>query len=236
VGHTNHYTYQEGDLTHAEWDALAAFSKQAAEAVEGTTCEVTHDYIDITGNPSCENLVLFKSSAHEERARYAALLGGRGFCKTNHHPYDAAVVAVLVAAQQIMLIDHWCSDGGPAGSRGGIELYYRLCDEFVLKHDRNWWVPPPKSHAKAAATFHAKWKESEPDLMNLAAAAQALAAIRGGSTTLVPLLEELNDILVDAFNLTSRPFNEDPEGVVTHGMLEAWRSELFDLVVTSKEC
>lgn len=234
MGFTHYYTYQEGDLTRDEWGALVAFAATAAQAVGGTTCETTDDYIDINGNPGCENLVLYKSSQHADRRMFATVARDGGFCKTARLPYNDVVVAVLIAAQQVDLVEYWRSDGDTDDTRLGFELYYELCDNFRIKHGRAWWDAPPKTHAKAAAAFHAKWKELEPDLMNLAAAAQALAALRGGSTTLVQLLEELNDILIEGFDLTYRPFSEDPEGVITHGMLESWRSELFDIIVNER--
>lgn len=237
MGFTNYWTYQEGDLTDNEWDALVAFAAFASRAVDGTTCKTSYGCIDINGSPSWENLVLHGSKYHKDRKMLAEVcLSDGGFCKTARLPYNTVVVAVLIAAQQVGLVKYWRSDGNTDDTRAGFELYYELCDNFRIKHGRAWWVAPPKTHAKAAAAFHTKWKELEPDLMNLAAAAQALAALRGGSTTLVQLLEELNDILIEGFDLTYRPFSEDPEGIITHGMLEAWRSELFDLVVTREVC
>jgi hypothetical protein len=235
MGFTNYWTYAEGDPTCAEWEALVAFAATASEAVDGTTCVTTADFIDITGNPGCENLVLYKLSSHADRAMFAGFGKDGGFCKTLRLPYNEVVVAVLIAAQQIRLVEYWRSEGDTDETRPGFELYYELCDNFRIEHGRAWWAAPPKTHAKAAAAFHAKWKELEPDLMNLATAAQALAALRGGSTTLVQLLEELNDIVAEGFNLLSRPFTEDPEGVSELGMLEVWRSELFDIVVNESE-
>ncbi len=238
MGFTNYYTYSDGALTHDEWDSLVAFAKLAAQEVHDTTCTATEAFIDITGVPGCENLVIYRENCSLRRAFYGADRDGnvRAFCKTAQLPYDAVVVAVLIASQQVFLIDRWSSDGNTDDTRAGYDLYYKVSDAFYKEHGRNWWVPPPKSHAKAAAAFHSVWKELEPDLMNLAEAAQALASVRGGSTTLVSLLEELNDTLMDKFNLTSRPFNEDPEGVDTRGMLEAWRGELFELVVNQEFC
>ena len=210
MGYTVHYTY-EGEIDDQEWEALVAFAKSATDEVDVTTCEATDEYIDINGSPGCENLVLCKKNYSNRQDYYAVDNCGnkRAFCKTDRLPYGDVVVAVLIAAQQVKLVSNWQA-GSTEDVREAFALYYRVSDAFQEANGRWWWLRAPTTHAAQAAKFHTKWKELEPDLMNLAVAAQALASLRGGSTTLVQLMEELNDILVEEFDLRRRPFSEDP--------------------------
>ena len=86
-------------------------------------------------------------------------------------------------------------------------------------------------HARDAAAFHRKWNELEPELSNMAVAAQALASLERGSGALSMLLEEVNDLLIEGFELAN-PISLDEDGVLTSGMLELWRDTLFDKLIT----
>jgi hypothetical protein len=50
----------------------------------------------------------------------------RGFCKTNRHPYDAVVVAVLLSFQHHFPTVRLSSDGGPTQLTPGGHLYMEV--------------------------------------------------------------------------------------------------------------
>jgi hypothetical protein len=136
-----------------------------------------------------------------------------------------------MAAYQIGLLNYWKFSCSTDVARAGVELYYRVCDEFLDENARNWWLET--STAQSAANFHTKWKELEGDITLMAAAAQSLIALSSarGGLAVTSILEELNEILMTHFGLSTRPLSEDLEGVGEIGMLEAWRGELFEIVV-----
>jgi hypothetical protein len=80
--------------------------------------EINDDIVLLNGDDSGgEDL------AHEsfclERTRISPLQ----FCKTNRKPYDPVVVACLIEADRLGIIDKWWSDGDEQDLRSGRELH-----------------------------------------------------------------------------------------------------------------
>lgn len=118
MGYTHYWTSR--GFTDKEWSQLTSATKgiiaraqQSGIEVAGPQGEgapIIDDRIVFngTGNAGCEPFVLGRTSS-------------RGFCKTNWQPYDAIVVAVLVAAESTGALT-WTSDGKAADHDAGKKL------------------------------------------------------------------------------------------------------------------
>lgn len=230
MGYTQYFYYEDAEITPEAWYALGMFASRAAEEIAGTTCEVTPELIVIDAARSCENLVLARRPEDSERQHEAF-----AFCKTAQLPYDAVVVAVLIAAQQVDLIDKWRSDGDTEDTRPGVDLYYRVSD-FIKEDTAAWWweMQPPErvaSRTARAAAFHAAWDDIKDEVECMAKAAEALASVDEPPKSLVYLLRDLNGLLMHRFKLAEAPISEDTDRVTSEGMLAVWRDTMFEVVV-----
>lgn len=112
MGYT-HYWYHNRPFTRDEWTSIGTGFSNLMKAlpdvslanVDGTGKPVvTKDYIGFNGaSPrACESFELFRT-----RDAWATHLGRsnnrpwRGFCKTNHQPYDLAVMALLLIVIEV---------------------------------------------------------------------------------------------------------------------------------------
>jgi hypothetical protein len=118
MGYTHYWTSR--GFTDKEWSQLAPATKEiiaraqksgiAIAGLQGEDAAIIDDRIVFNGagNAGCEPFVLGRTSS-------------RGFCKTNWQPYDAVVVAVLVAAESTGALT-WTSDGKAADHEAGRKL------------------------------------------------------------------------------------------------------------------
>jgi hypothetical protein len=219
----HHYQiiYESGLSLH-KWKLLTAFCEKAIPFSDCASYDIDNETIGISGTTDAERLVLRRMwTSHSSKSLEEFELEG----------IDDAAIATLMAAAQIGLLKYWKFSCNTDISRAGVELYYRVCDEFLEENARNWWQET--SAAQAASDFHTKWKEVESDVTLMAAAAQSLIALSSvrGRYAVTSILEELNEILMTHFDLSTRPLSEDLESVGESGTLEAWRGELFEIVV-----
>ena len=118
MGYTHYWTSRV--FTGKEWSQLTsatagiiARARQSGIEIAGHQGEgapIIDDRIVFNGvgKASCEPFVLGRTAS-------------RGFCKTNWQPYDAVVVAVLIAAESTGALT-WTSDGKPADHEAGKKL------------------------------------------------------------------------------------------------------------------
>lgn len=216
-----HYTYSR-KLSSVEWKRLRDF---CIIVVSKNACAWVSEHIGVSFTILDNQLPMQGLGLHNTHS---------GDSVAPNSQLGATAVAVLMAAQQSGRVRHWHSSGDVNDVRDGVELYYDTCDEYAKKHGHQWWLPSSTAKvADLAAAFHVRWKAIEGDIALMATAAEALTALssaRGGSP-LMYLLEELNDILMEHFNLVSGPLSEDLESVDTKSMLNKWRDEMFEIVV-----
>lgn len=119
MGYTHYWTGR--GFTGKEWSQLTsataeiiARAKQSGIEIAGPEsagpAQITDLQIAFNGRQgaACEPIMLSRTAA-------------RGFCKTQHLPYDAIVVAVLIAAEATGALT-WTSDGTAADHEAGRRL------------------------------------------------------------------------------------------------------------------
>lgn len=222
MNYTYNYTYNQ-ELSSAAWKCLRDFCKLVVsknvcasfdEQPSGRSFTILDDQLPMRG------LVLHNIHSGDGDACNSRL--------------GSTAVAVLMAAQQSGRVRHWHSSGDVNDMRVGVEMYYGICDEYAREHGHQWWLPSPAvKTADIASAFHVKWGAVEDDVALMVTAAQALTALSSarGGCPLLHLLEELNEILMEHFDLDYRPLSEDLESVDKSDMLEKWRDEMFEIVV-----
>ncbi len=88
--------------------------------------EVTEQFVAFNGN---EDL------SHETFAIEREVVSDFIFCKTARKPYDVAVVACLIEAKHLGIIDSWDSDGKENDHKGGKALRELLSNNIISTDD-----------------------------------------------------------------------------------------------------
>ena len=141
-GSTNPYLPDDG-----RWEALIEFAKFAIRDRRGKASETAGAYyddevVDVAWKRGPDWFMVDSNEGSGETfyfTRWGSEDAMDLFVKTNRLPYDILVVAIIHAALEVRLLHKFHSDGTPQELRQGIELYYRLCDDFRKKHSRDWW-------------------------------------------------------------------------------------------------
>jgi hypothetical protein len=88
MGYTHYFT-QPADFTDSQWTAVQTDVQAITDTYLGYAYELNIDRDAISVDGGCETLVIYREiPVHNQ--------GGWDFCKTNHHPYDAIVTAILL--------------------------------------------------------------------------------------------------------------------------------------------
>ena len=139
MGYT-HYWEKAAQITDEQWNEFKEFVSKAIGTVNNKEVENSAggDHYpslviikggDGGGQPEIsDELICFNGNGlegHDHESFYIPRSGSSGFnfCKTARKPYDPVVVACLVAAERIGIIDEWSSDGEDSEHESGKELY-----------------------------------------------------------------------------------------------------------------
>lgn len=113
MGYT-HYWQKTKETKPETWTKFTEFVKKAIKLA-------TKDYIKICDAMGEGNFPIvdesevsfngFEEDSHESFYIRIEQTNGFNFCKTARRPYDAVVVACLIKAEELGVIDKWSSDG-----------------------------------------------------------------------------------------------------------------------------
>ena len=137
MGYT-HYWKKKKETPDKTWKKFVEFCKIAAKQIEGKKTATAGGYysndpvkiVGGNGQPDTspifdKELVSFNGSgemSHETLYIKRDEVSNFEFCKTAGKPYDVLVVACLVEAESLGVIDSWSSDGDAQDHVQGIEL------------------------------------------------------------------------------------------------------------------
>lgn len=108
MGYTHYWTGR--GFTGKEWSQLTSATTTIIDRAQHTGIEVVGP---MSGGPAQISDLQIAFNGLRNAACEPFIVGrtaGRGFCKTQHLPYDAVVVAVLIAAEATGALT-WTSDG-----------------------------------------------------------------------------------------------------------------------------
>lgn len=146
MGYSHHWNRDGHDaqqIPQPQWDLLCAtaqqvFDHQTAAGVrlagpDGTGQPViTSDVIAVNGaSPASHEGFVLERIRTPDPEMDTLVIGGRplgrmGHCKTQHMPYDQTVIAILVAAADLIDGMNVESDGGPSAIANGRALLDRI--------------------------------------------------------------------------------------------------------------
>jgi len=125
MGYT-HYWSSDRDMTADEWKAITvAARKILAHEQDNNGIALSEDY-DNNRTPVVDGTeIRFNGYGDEGHETFVLtrLATDFEFCKTACKPYDAAVVAVLIAARQYCSAFSWRSDGNGEDHDNGVTTY-----------------------------------------------------------------------------------------------------------------
>jgi len=103
---------------------MLVFTKKA---IEVANVPLTHYDRDEDGEPLLNNeVIIFNGVDEDGHESFRLVFGNSGFnfCKTARKPYDVLVVACLIKAEELGLIEKFRSDGDSADLKDGQVLYH----------------------------------------------------------------------------------------------------------------
>ena len=119
MGYTHYWTSR--GFTGKEWSQLTSATTAIIDRAKASDIEIAGPMSEGTAQISDLQIAF---NGPRDAACEPFILGrtaGRGFCKTQHLPYDAAVVAVLIAAESTGALT-WTSDGRDEDHAAGRRL------------------------------------------------------------------------------------------------------------------
>ena len=138
MGYT-HYWEKTKKTKPSTWKKFTTFVEnlltykvngQKVDNTAGGTCEVAviKNGLGVDEPVITDDEVLFNGDAsqgldHETFGIERCDTSGFDFCKTDRKPYDPVVVACLIEAERLGIIDEWRSDGDASDHEGGVKLH-----------------------------------------------------------------------------------------------------------------
>jgi hypothetical protein len=121
MGYTHYWKSREA--TPAEWHAMHAAAREILNraAVAGIALAGWDGSPGTAPETSVDRIALNGKGAGSHESFTLAADGSDDFCKTNHKPYDAVVVALLMVAARIGFLS-WSSDGEGTDHEAGALL------------------------------------------------------------------------------------------------------------------
>lgn len=119
MGYTHYFTPVSKEIAP---EVVATFKEHYYAMVKSTRAAIVTD--KDTPNELWFNGV--GDDAHETMCFDFDGRGSWGFCKTAYKPYDALVVATLILAKEMGIIEEWSSDGDSADHQKGKVLLKRI--------------------------------------------------------------------------------------------------------------
>ena len=119
MGYTHYWTSR--GFTGKEWSQLPSATTAIADRAKQSGIEIAGP--ESEGSARINDLEIAFNGPRGSACEPFTLsrTAGRGFCKTQHLPYDAVVIAVLVAAEAMGALT-WASDGQAADHETGRRL------------------------------------------------------------------------------------------------------------------
>lgn len=141
MGYTHYWEKTNGEITNEQWNAFKEFvsnliCKTEEGSIEnsagGTNGGVVICNGDGTGEPTLSDEIICFNGQDEDshESFYIQRSGGSGFnfCKTARKPYDPVVVACLIEAEKLGIVDSWSSDGNESDLQSGINLHKSMSE------------------------------------------------------------------------------------------------------------
>ena len=118
MGYTHYWTSR--GFTGNEWSQLTSATSGIVARAQQSGIEVAGQQGE--GAPIIDDRIVFNGAGKAGCEPFVlGRTSSRGFCKTQHLPYDAVVVAVLVVAESTGALT-WTSDGKAADHEAGKKL------------------------------------------------------------------------------------------------------------------
>jgi hypothetical protein len=130
MGYT-HY-WKKGKVTDdSTWKTFKTFVKKVVDKVKKDDGVILRDGLGEENPVITDSAIAFNGDgenglSHETFAIDKQGTRGFDFCKTAYKPYDTAVVACLIEAERLGVVDEWSSDGGPDDHKLGRQLQEEL--------------------------------------------------------------------------------------------------------------
>ena len=136
MGYTNHWYFET--ITPSQWAQLAERTRHIVSEAAEKGIVLTHEFDTETAPYIGKDFIRFNGLGYDghETFYFERESSGFNFCKTNRKPYDAAVVAVLLAAERIVPSFAWKSDGRFGGDEhlNGVDLLIKATESQLLNH------------------------------------------------------------------------------------------------------